>query len=105
MTKRPTNWRPKKQPTLQPSICYFHLRSQAYRNFFPISAAVQKAGYNNETARRQAATVALAGFREAKIALQWPNTGARFLQGCLIPAEEGYKHTSLVAVDRPDKLS
>ena len=36
----------------------------------------KKAGYNNETARRQAATVALAGFKEAKIAL---------------PAEEGYK--------------
>ena len=69
------------------------------------SVQFKKAGYNNETARRQAATVALAGFREAKIALQWPNTGARFLQGCLIPAEEGYKHTSLVAVDRPDKLS
>ena len=69
------------------------------------SVQFKKAGYNNGTAIRQAASVALAGFREAKIALQWPNTGARLLQGCLIPASEGYKHTSLVAVDRPDKLS
>ena len=60
--------------------------------------------YNIETARRQAATVALDDLREAKIGAQWPNTFARLLHGRLIPALEGYKHTSLLAVDRPDKL-
>ena len=71
----------------------FSLAQSSVQELFSIGAAVKKAGYNNETARRQAATVALAGFREAKIALQWPDAGAWFLQGCLISAEEGYKHT------------
>ena len=69
-----------------------------------LSQQSKQNGYNNETARRQYATVSLDGLREAKIGSQWPNTGARLLQGRLIPASEGYKHTSLLAVDRPDKL-
>ena len=69
-----------------------------------LSQQSKQNGYNNETARRQYATVSLDGLREAKIGSQWPNTGARLFQGRLIPASEGYKNTSLLAVDRPDKL-
>ena len=57
------------------------------------SVQFKKAGYNNETARRQAATVALEGLREAEIGSQWPNTGAMLLQGRVIPASEGYKQS------------
>ena len=105
MTKRRTIFPFKRDPQFSHPFVIFSCAVKRTGTFFLLARQSKKAGYNNETARRQAATVALAGFREAKIALQWPNTGARLLQGCLIHASEGYKHTSLLGVDRPDKLS
>ena len=83
----------KRDPQFSHPFVIFSCAVKRTETFSLLARQSKKAGYNNEIARRQAATVALEGLREAEIGSQWPNTGAMLLQGRVIPASEGYKQS------------